>query len=405
MEDIELFEKKEKCCACSACKNVCPRGAIEMVEDEKGFLYPKIQEDKCIHCGLCKKACAYQKESVGNEPKEVYAAAAKEDDILVAAASGGIFSVLANRILNAGGSVYGVSLEKDGKYLIPKHIRITNSRDLYKLQGSKYIQSDIDFIFCEIKKDLENDQKVLFSGTPCQVDGLCSFLGKKYDNLLTVDIICHGVPNAKMYRDYIDVLEKKYNANITGYKFRDKTRGQGMTSKIEYNKNGKAYIKLLPGKVTSYFGLFLRQEIYRENCYSCKYATKNRFADITIGDYWGVYQEHAAELQHSNMTNSKGISCVLLNTEVGRQAFTEISEDLEYIKSDFEKVAKHNEQLRTPCKYPINRDKLLDVYSNHGYQEVERMFNKTIRLKKCYYWLENVAPKGLKRKIKLIIKK
>lgn len=405
MEDIVLFAKKNQCCACGACKNICPRDAIEMIEDEYGFLYPKIQENKCIHCGLCQRTCAYQKNESGNEPQQVYAAAAKANDILLDSASGGIFTVLAARTLKDGGCVYGVSMEKENKYILPRHIRITNIKNLYKLQGSKYIQSDTEMIFREVKKDLENKKKVLFSGTPCQIDGLSSFLGKKYDNLLTVDIICHGVPNSKMYNDYLKVLENKIKGEIIGYKFRDKTRGQGMTSKIEYSRNGKVLTKLLPGKVTSYFGLFLRQEIYRENCYSCKYATQNRFSDITIGDFWGVYQEHASELQHTDMSNTKGISCVLINTERGKKAFSEIIDELEYIKSDFEKVAKYNEQLRKPCKYPENRNKLLEVYATHGYQKIEDMFNKMIRVKKYFYWVENVAPKGLKRKIKMIIKK
>lgn len=405
MEDIVLFEKKEQCCACGACKNICPRGAIEMIEDEKGFLYPEIKADKCIRCGLCKRVCAYQKNELGNEPMDVYAAASKEDSILLDVASGGIFSVLATKVLNEGGNVYGVSMEKDNRYLSPQHIRITDIKDLYKLQGSKYIQSNTKLIFKEVKRDLESGQKVLFSGTPCQVDGLHSFLGKKYDNLLAVDIICHGVPNSKMYRDYLKILEKKLKGEIIGYKFRDKARGQGMTSRIEYNKNGKVLTKLIPGKSTSYFGLFLRQEIYRQNCYSCKYAAKNRFSDITIGDFWGVYQEHAEELRHTNMSNSKGISCVLLNTDIGKQVFDDILHELDYIKSGFENVAKHNEQLRKPCDYPANRDKWLEAYAMHGYQEIENRFNKMIRVKKYVYWIENVAPKGLKRKIKMIIKK
>lgn len=406
MERIELFQNKSDCCGCGACYNICPKKAISMKEDQYGYVYPVIDETKCVKCGLCKKVCNYQDSKNMQTPLKALAAANKNEDMLKKAASGGIFSSVAEMILEENGIVFGASMEQQDEVLTPKHISISDKKDLPKLQGSKYVQSFIGDTYAEAKQYLQEGRQVLFSGTPCQIAGLKAYLGREYDNLYTIDIICHGVPNAKWFQDYIKVLENKIQGKVYYYNFRDKSKGQGMNAQIKYfDKNGKDKVFYKDGHLTSFFHLFLKMNIYRDNCYECPYARKERVSDITIGDYWGVYEEHPEEMKHSNMSNSKGVSCVLINTEKGANAFEKISDRMDMFETTVEKVAKHNMQLREPTKYTEERHKLFGIYESLGYEGIENYFQKTIRVKKYFYALRSVAPKGLKRKLKQIIVK
>nr|MCR4903058.1 Coenzyme F420 hydrogenase/dehydrogenase, beta subunit C-terminal domain [Butyrivibrio sp.] len=194
-----LFENKKDCCACGACLNICPKQAISMHEDEYGFIYPVVDEKLCIGCGACKKDCSYQNKDETNVPLECYAAVSKNKDQAKRSASAGIFSALATKTLLNGGVVYGAAFDKAWNV---NHISIGSADELYKLQGSKYTQSNTGKTFSEVKKALIEGKNVLYSGTPCQIAGLKGFLGKDYNNLLTVDIVCHGVPNNKMFKEY-----------------------------------------------------------------------------------------------------------------------------------------------------------------------------------------------------------
>ena len=244
MEKIELFQKKSDCCGCGACMNVCPKGAITMQEDENGYVYPVIDDEKCVKCGLCKKACHFKDGAEYYKARKAYAAAIKNDDEIMVAASGGIFTVLAKQVLSENGVVFGVSMENVGGKLTPMHIDIQNENELYKLQGSKYVQSDIGMSYKKVKEYLMDGRNVLFSGTPCQISGLNAYLGKDYPNLLTVDVICHGVPSARLFQDYIKNQEKKLGGSIYSYKFRDKSKGQGMNAQILYkSQDNKEKVK------------------------------------------------------------------------------------------------------------------------------------------------------------------
>ena len=172
MSSIELFQNKTDCCGCSACYNVCPRKAISMQEDEYGYVYPVIDQDKCVGCGLCRKVCHYQADKELRTPIKAYAAAGKKEEFLKKAASGGMFSLVADKILEEGGVVFGVAMEYHNNTLIPKHIAVESKEELFKLQGSKYVQSFIGNTYAEAKKYLADGRKVLFSGTPCQIEGL-----------------------------------------------------------------------------------------------------------------------------------------------------------------------------------------------------------------------------------------
>lgn len=401
-KNIVLFGKKEDCCGCGACMNVCPRKAISMKEDTAGFVFPEIDEEKCVKCGLCRKVCTFREEAeYMNEPLAVYAAAAKEDNVLKGAASGGIFSVLAKKILLSNGIVYGAALTHDEDLFTPKHIGISDMVDLWKLQGSKYVQSEIGNTYKEVKENLINDKSVLFSGTPCQVAGLKSYLGKEYEKLITVDVICHGVPNKRFFNDYIKVLEKKLGGRIDSYKFRDKSMGQGMRTRVNYcDRKGNSRVYTTDGYLTSYFYLFLKSYTYRENCYSCSYAQKKRPSDITIGDFWGIYKVHSSEIEKSQMSDDKGVSCILINTDKGKKVIETVKDELHMFDSTFEKAAAYNGQLNSPSPTSEERDKIIKIYEKDGFVAVDKYYKNKYRKARLYYKVKSMIPRRIKKKLK-----
>ena len=406
--NIVLFENKDKCCACGACKNICPKHAISMEEDEYGFIYPVINERLCIKCGKCKKVCNYQNDDIKEESKEAYVSSAKDINLLLKSASGGVFATLAGSIIEKDGVVYGVSMNNVNNTLKPEHIRVNNKEFIKKLQGSKYVQSDTANSFINIERDLKEGKMVLFSGTPCQVAGLKGYLGRKYENLYVVDIICHGVPSAKFFQDYISILMKKWNGQILDFKFRDKTNGWGLNAKVIYkDKNNKAKIKRIPYGESSYFDMFLKSETYRENCYSCPYATKGRVGDITIGDYWGVQKEHPELMVEAGgeYNDANGISCVLVNNEKGKQLLKLLNNKVSINLSTIEKVARKNGQLKNPSNCPETRKEILEIYKEHGYFEVDSYFKKRNGVRTQYYYLKNMLPHSFKKVIKNLVKR
>lgn len=369
MKTEQLFISSEYCCGCTACKSACNKNAIEMKTDEFGFCFPHINEALCIDCGLCKKVCAFQGESSLNEPEEVYAAKTTATDIKQSS-SGGAFACIADKFIKDGGVVYGCAMVNDGG-LCAKHIRAESREELKPILASKYVQSDIDTAYTSAKADLDADRKVFFSGTPCQVDGLYGYLGKEYENLFTADIICHGVPGGKMFGDYIKTLEGK--SKVSSFLFRSKDVSGEMTSKVTYD-DGR--VKLIPCNASSYFYLFINSHTYRECCYSCKYAGKRRAGDITLGDFWGI------ESEHPEFSAQGGVSCILINTDKGKALFSENEDRFEYIKSDFERVAKHNGQLNRPSEKTAQRESILNAYKNGSWAEVEKQYAKLAGNKK-----------------------
>ena len=359
MKTEQLYTSSEYCCGCSACKNICPQGAIRMEADEYGFVFPCVDESLCVDCGLCQKACSFKNSSPGNEPLKVYAAKINSDEIKKSS-SGGIFAAIAKSVINNGGTVYGAAFT-DG--FTVKHVRAKNTEELMPILGSKYVQSDISNSYMLAKDDLENGKSVLFSGTPCQIDGLYGFLQKKYENLYTADIICHGVPSAKMFSDYLKSLESK--SKIRDFVFRSKDIGGEMTSKILY-ENGKE--KYLPRSASPYSYLYIKSYISRNSCYSCKYAGRRRIGDITLGDFWGIEQ------YHPEFDADGGVSCILINRENGKRVFETIAKDISFISSTAENAAANNAQLNHPIKKPEGRNTVLNAYKNEGYSAVEKQY-------------------------------
>ena len=401
---VTLFENKQDCCGCGACKNVCPRDAITMTADANGFLYPQIDAQLCVECGACQKVCGYQNIPDRSRPIACYAVAAKDEAVLKKSASGGIFAVMARRFLELGGVVYGVAMPMEADGLTARHVRIDSVQALAALQGSKYVQSDTDMTYRQARQDLRKGKQVLFSGTPCQIAGLLAFLGRKYENLLTMEVICHGVPNGRMFRDFLKTLEQQKGSNVAAFYFRTKEKGQGMNTCVDYlAADGKHTATNRNGHLYSYMHYFLKSYIYRSNCYSCPFAAAERVADITIGDYWGFHEEYPALKPDVKLSNAKGVSCVLLNSETGVRHFEECRSDLTVLETEFEKIAKHNEQLRKPCAERKERDAILRLYREQGYNAVEQHFQKTCRKDRIVSVVMDLVPKGLKRSIKRII--
>ena len=223
---IELFENKKSCCGCGACANICPNGAITMKPDKWGYSYPVVDSSRCVSCGACKKACSYQNGISLHEPIRAYAAVNKTQQQLEKSASGGAFSAVATYFLKNESVVYGAALDFEGGHPIAHLVGIDDASQLWRLQGSKYVQSAVEQTYKQAKQNLDAGKKVLFSGTPCQIAGLYGYLKKEYANLWTIDVICHGVPNLKFFDDYLSIEGKKRGGVPTGYSFRDKKRGE-----------------------------------------------------------------------------------------------------------------------------------------------------------------------------------
>lgn len=398
---IILFDDKNDCCSCGACMNVCPKNAITMKEDEYGFTYPHVDEALCIECGACKRVCGYGKGAEKQKAHSVYAAAATDEKILRDSASGGAFAVLARNVLKGGGVVYGAALQRKDDILTPKHIRIDRLEELKKLQGSKYVQSEIGYTYRETKEDLQQGRQVLFSGTPCKIEGLKMYLKSEDENLLTVEVICHGVPSKRLFQDFIKDYGNKLGGCVKEFYFRDKSKGQGKVTRcIWRNEGGIEKEKINVCNPLAYIHFFSESYICRVNCYSCPYASPERVADITLGDFWGFHEEYPKLGKDIPLSNGKGISCILVNNEKGEKAIQNNRAEFILLTSEFEKVSRHNEQLCRPSRHSERREVILELYKKQGYQAINQYYRKHCKKERLKYFVSGVMPKGFKRFIK-----
>lgn len=389
------------CSACTACMNICPKQAIAINPDENGFNYPNIDSEQCIDCGLCVQVCNYQKKNKKTSKKETYAAATKDTDPLQSA-SGGLFATIATHVLQKKGIVYGCAMCSENEFLSPKHIRIENKADLHLLQGSKYVQSELGFTYQRVKVDLDNSKTVLFSGTPCQVDGLRGFLRNDYDNLYTIDIICHGVPSIQMFKDYLRYVEQKKQKKIVDFKFRDKSDGWRLHGKIVLEDSaGKKQTEYFEPEQSSYYQMFLNSYTYRENCYSCPYAGDKRPGDITIGDFWCIDLVHPEMLVQNGgcFDEKKGISCLIVNSEQGYKLLDLFGAGIERRNSTFENAAKYNGQLSHPSPLKPERAVVLQKYAQ-GYEKLDRWYRRKLIPIKVKRRIRAIVPKKMKNAIK-----
>lgn len=378
MKTEKIVKEMNKCCGCGACMIICPKQAIKMKKDSIGNIYPHINIKKCVGCGLCNKACNYRPPNTSNINNKCYAAFSTNNEILTNSSSGGTFGTIARQFILEEGLVCGCHLNlKNGKF-VAEHIIINNIDDINKILGSKYVQSNVFKCFQKIKEKLISGKNILFAGTPCQVAGLKGFLGKDYDNLYTIDLICHGVPNNKIFQNYIEFLEQKKNIKILDIKFRDKSFGWGLNGKIEALRTNSGKTQTIPfcHFESSYYTLFKNGYLYRENCYSCPFAQKNRIGDITIGDFWGVEDE----MPKFKRKSRRGVSCIIINTRRGEKLINDWGSNIKKFSTDFVKISRHNNQLNVPTKKPSENDKLIKEYEKNGYSEVENFYLKKLSL-------------------------
>ncbi len=344
---IEVLEKNY-CSGCAACSNRCPVDAITMKADHEGFLFPQIEHEICIDCGVCHEVCPALNEKEVDKKRDVKCLAVMaSDEIRKTSSSGGMFTLAAKYILKKGGVVVGAAWDDEFEL---NHIIVRDEKELYKLRGSKYIQSKIGKIYRLIESELKNDQYVLFSGCPCQVDGLKSFLGKEYDKLYTIDIICHGVPSEKILKKYIE--EKCDKEKIEEINFRDKSKYKWSTTVLI--KTDKQLIQE-DYKSSRFWYAYRNGLIYREACYNCKYANMKRTGDITIGDFWGIWE------YKRNMNDGMGTSLVLVNSDKGNDLIeylkTNMNEELLVIEeAPMELALRYNVNLQYPAPRNLKRD-------------------------------------------------
>lgn len=375
MRNIISEKNETNCCGCGACSKCCPRHAIYMEEDENGFDYPKIDESKCTECGKCLKVCSFEKKEQSR--KETYAAQAKDAD-LEENASGGIFTVLAQEVLKRKGIVYGCAMLYENQNLVIKHIGIDKIEELCKLKGSKYVQSNLENVYVEIKRHLEHNETVLFSGTPCQIAGLRGYLRRTYANLYTIEIICHGVPSAKLFQNYLGYIESKEGKKIAGFYFRDKSSGWKLYGKmILENRDGSHKERYFEPEESSYYQMFLNGYTYRKSCYFCPFASEYRQGDITIGDYWGIELVHPEYLKKygGEIEKEKGVSCLIVNNEQGRTMLAKYGSNIIKYPSSYQRAAKYNAQLVQPSALKRQREKVMKL-QKQNYACVERWYQK-----------------------------
>ena len=325
---------KIKCIGCQACFSICPRKCISMTPDSEGFLYPQIDLCFCIKCGLCERTCPVLNKQNNTDvpPPTAYAAINKDDNIRFKSSSGGIFTLLAEEVIRDGGIVFGVAMSEDFKSVI--HIAVDNIDTLDKLRGSKYVQSTIGATYNTTEKYLQDGKTVLFTGTPCQIAGLKAYLKTEYTNLVTQDIICHGVPSPLVWRKYIELCESKAKSKVNSVLFRHKKHGWKNYSVLIEFSNKTEYERIYH---TDYFMQgFLANLYLRPSCYGCIYKGVNRQSDITLGDYWGI------ENISPNMDDNKGISIIILNTAKAIEMFNKILPYIEYKETDIIKAISYN---------------------------------------------------------------
>lgn len=358
---IELCQRRE-CTGCGACANACAYGCISMKPDAEGFLFPCVDEARCRRCHMCEKVCERLMAAPLNARADhVLASWAFDQSIRNSSSSGGVFSVLAGATLRENGVVNGVMF--DGQFNLCQRL-IEKAEDLSRARGSRYVQSEPKDIYKRVEQELGRGRRVLFTSTPCQVAGLKAYLGKNYDGLTTCDFICHGVPSPAYFRRYLnEKIHAAGRSDIADYVFRD-LKGWGWHCALRFS-NGEEVV--FPTYTDAYMVPFLAGVNYRESCYRCKYARKERCSDLTIGDFWGI-ENYLAQ----SKTSRGGVSLVVINTEKGGRLMREVRADISRRAYPWA-ACYDNEQLHRPSSRPALRD---DFYAHAFHDDLDEILLK-----------------------------
>lgn len=381
-----MIDKKIKlsrdCMGCHGCANKCPKYCISMEMDEEGFLNPKVDYDLCINCKQCIEVCPIiNKKVVDNEPL-AYACMNNNEEIRQDSSSGGIFTLVAELVIDKGGIVFGACFNDNFEL---EHDYVKTKEELSRLRGSKYLQSKVGNSYNEVKDFLDLGIFVVFTGTPCQIAGINSFLGDKiYDNLVTIDIICHGVPSPEIWRKYVKFREKKANSQIQRIAFRHKCEGWKRFSVLFTFKNNTEYRKVLNKDL--YMKAFLKDVCLRPSCYDCEFKTLNRQSDITLADFWGI------ENVLPEMDDDKGTSLIFINSKVGQETFKSISNSMRFKEVDINEAVKYNSAAIQSVKLNPNREGFMFEKNSLSFDKlVVKYCNEPLKIRiksKVRHWFQ-----------------
>lgn len=360
-----LFNSKTQCCGCGACFAACPKKAIEMKTDGV-FSYPVIDTALCIECGKCEKVCRFKDEK-NTQSNTLSAFAVKADDETRAeSSSGGIFTLITDEVLSSGGTVFGAVYDEKMNVI---HAAAGNKEERNRMRGSKYVGSDTSAVFEQVKNELTGDKQVVFSGTPCQVSALKSYLGREYDNLLLIDIICHGVPSPEIWKSFVKLMEKKYGKKITDYRFRNKAVAwREYSPLVSFEDGSTAAADDLNG---AFIEVFRYELCLRPSCTACRYTSVHREGDITIGDFWGI------EKQLPEIDDNKGISAVTANTEKGRGFLESIKAEGTFTPCTQEMIAAGQVNMKKCSVISPKSEDFLGIYQKDGIEKALKKYTRT----------------------------
>ena len=377
------------CVGCGLCAVKCPKHAISMRSNVEGFLYPEINEQICDGCAICNQVCKGYKEQCHQKNKDpkVKACQTLDERWLIESTAGGFFPTLAQWIIEQNGAVFGTAYNAN---MIPVVCKAESIEEVCRFNGSKYVQSDLSLALPEVKTELEKGRIVLFSGTPCQVAAvktLCNeFVGK---NLLTMDVVCYGVPSPGLFRAFLDTIEKKNQAKVVDYRFRDKHKNgwshTTVITMVDADGNTMQYEEEDYSKVP-YYKMFGSRNCFRKECYSCQYNTIERISDFTTGNFWNI------EKMTDAFDTKNGVSMLLLNTDLAQKVFEKIANRFQIKDMTCEQAIQANDALVHTCKYPCNRDAIYHCFVRQGFNS---MFQK--------YYVDTPIKKAL-RKVKSLLK-
>lgn len=376
---MPVLATKEHCTGCTACASVCPKGCIIMAADENEFPCPVIDVEKCVSCGLCKKVCPIitPLERPANEPV-AYAAYSKDEAMRLNSSSGGVFTEFAKAVLKDGGAVFGAAYNAEFEVV---HICVESDADLAKLRGAKYAQSDLGDSFREVKRRLEQGQKVLFSGTPCQVGGLKAFLRKDYENLLTVDFVCHSVPSPMAWREYVKYRARQDNGGVmpSAINLRDKQSGWTNYQYSNLFTYADGHAHAARSGESLYMKLFVGDYINRESCADCRFKGYSRVSDLTIGDFWGIW-DIAPE-----MDDNKGTSVVLVQTRRGAEMLRKIGDMLVLKEVSLEEASRENGAMIKTAQSNAKRDDVMRMVRAGDFVSAQTLIDKVTKQKPNFF--------------------
>ncbi len=385
--------EKNRCTGCGACANICTNGAVKMQSDEEGFLYPLIEEDKCSECNQCIKSCQvhYQVEK-DKSICDVYAIQLLDDKLLKTSTSGGVFAMLSKYVFEKGGFVFGAKYDDN---MVVRHTFAETIEEIYPMQGSKYVQSDTADSYIKTREFLDSGHYVLYSGTPCQIEGLKLFLNKDYEKLITLDIICGGTPSPLLFKLFVESREKNRKSKIVDLRFRDKTEyGCSHTTVItEIVKDNPKRCVIADRRTISYYNAFGQQAYVRPSCYGCEYNSPiNRSSDFTCGGYFGKKQ-YIRELDEF-----KGISQLIVHTDKGRAIFKELRHLTKCKSITLDDAKEGNAMLYKSMPINMRRPDMFMYLKEHGYNKTAKVYFPEKRRS----FIKKIIPRRLKNVIKNI---